>query len=52
MAVNYLKQYGDIPDGNDEEKSATAEDFNSALRELIDADREFRTRLMHFPEKD
>ena len=47
MAVNYLKQYGDIPDGNDEEKSATAEDFNSAHRELIDADREFRTRLMN-----
>ena len=40
MAVNYLKQYG-------EEKSATAEDFNSAHRELIDADREFRTRLMN-----
>ena len=52
MAVNYLKQYGDIPDGNDEEKSATAEDFNSAHRELIDADREFRTRLMHSPEKN
>ncbi|MBQ6018203.1 MAG: hypothetical protein IJL19_10005 [Clostridiales bacterium] len=47
MAVNYLKQYGDVPDGNDEEKSAAAEDFNSALRDLIDADREFRTRQIN-----
>ena len=47
LAVNYLKQYGDIPDGNDEEKSAAAEDFNSALRDLIDADREFRTRQIN-----
>ena len=51
MAVNYLKQYGDIPDGNDEEKSATAEDFNSAHRELIDADREFRTRQINPSDK-
>ena len=47
LAVNYLKQYGDVPDGNDEEKSAAAEDFNSALRDLIDADREFRTRQIN-----
>ena len=47
LAVNYLKQYGDVPDGNDEEKSAAAEDFNSALRKLIDADREFRTRQIN-----
>ena len=47
MAVNYLKQYGDVPAGNDEEKSAAAKDFNTALRELIDADREFRTRSMN-----
>jgi len=46
MAVNYLKQYGDVADGNEREKSDAVHDFNSALREIIDADRDFRSRIM------